>query len=178
MKKKLVNWLKLPLRRTTKNMFKPCASFPPSFENKKPTEPRLCVYVGVGVRTLPNKDLTSVQTAPANPAKTVGKKWAIFVPQLSHVLIVQRTTRILSVSCYCITQSNSLGGSAGPWKAAEGCSPRMDPSPLDTKGSWVSDLKNGAGETTNLEAVASIYHEGGGGKLLVRAWTPEPQCLL
>lgn len=51
-------------------------------------------------------------------------------------------------------------GSAGPWKAAEGCSPGMDPSPLDTKGSRVSDLKNGAGETTNLEAVAPIYQEG------------------
>lgn len=68
----------------------------------------------------PNKDLTSVRTAPANPAKTDGEKWAIFVPQLFHILIVQRTTRILSVSCGRITQSNDLlraggsRGSAGP----------------------------------------------------------------
>lgn len=51
-------------------------------------------------------------------------------------------------------------GSAGPGNAAEGCSPRIDHSPWDTKGSRASDLENEAGETTNLETVASIYHEG------------------
>lgn len=80
---------------------------------------------------LPNKDLTSVRTAPANPAKTDGKKWAIFVPQLSHVLIVQRTTRILSVSCYCITQSNSHRGQLAQGRLPRGVHPEQTP-PCET----------------------------------------------
>lgn len=81
----------------------------------------------MGVCALPNKDLTSVRTAPANPAKTDGKKWAIFVPQLSHILIVQRTTRILSVSCSCITQSNSLGGQLAQGRLPRGVHPKWTP---------------------------------------------------
>lgn len=42
--------------------------------------------------------------------RVTGKKKAIFVPHLFHILILQMTTHILGASRYCRTQSNRFSG--------------------------------------------------------------------